>query len=175
MSTLPFHATGLFLTALLALVARHPQAFHFLVYVTHLIMAECRYITVKYNTILNTARQSQMSNLSQTSHSWRHPIPRRKMSARYRECTVQHMWFYYHYVFWDCVFLDKYRQTSNIRHTLVGKKIVDHSDVFGASPVGAAPTTSSFSTQYLISMDWTKTTARRDNKHLNFGFWCALY
>ena len=39
-----------------------------------------------------------------------------------------------------------YRQVSNIRHTLVGNKIVDHSDVFGASPVGAAPTTSLFST-----------------------------
>ena len=37
-----------------------------------------------------------------------------------------------------------YRKTSNIRRTLVGKKIVDHSDVVGASPVGAAPTTSSF-------------------------------
>ena len=39
-----------------------------------------------------------------------------------------------------------YRQTSNIRYTLAGKQIVDHSDVVGASPVGAAPTTSSFST-----------------------------
>ena len=39
-----------------------------------------------------------------------------------------------------------YRKTSNIRRTLVGNKIVDHSDVAGASPVGAAPTTSSFST-----------------------------
>ena len=38
------------------------------------------------------------------------------------------------------------RKTSNIRRTLVGNKIVDHSDVVGASPVGAAPTTSSFST-----------------------------
>ena len=36
--------------------------------------------------------------------------------------------------------------TSNIRRTLVGNKIVDHSDVVGASPVGAAPTTSLFST-----------------------------
>ena len=42
--------------------------------------------------------------------------------------------------------LEKYRQVSNIRHTLVGNKIADHSDVVGASPVGAAPTTSSFST-----------------------------
>ena len=41
---------------------------------------------------------------------------------------------------------DIYRQVSNISRTLVGNKIVDHSDVVGASPVGAAPTTSSFST-----------------------------
>ena len=39
-----------------------------------------------------------------------------------------------------------YRKTSNISRTLVGNKIVDNSDVVGASPVGAAPTTSSFST-----------------------------
>ena len=38
-----------------------------------------------------------------------------------------------------------YRQVSNIRRTLVGNEIVDHSDVLGASPVGAAPTTSLFS------------------------------
>ena len=38
-----------------------------------------------------------------------------------------------------------YRQVSNIRRTLVGNKIVDHSNVVGASAVGAAPTTSSFS------------------------------
>ena len=42
-----------------------------------------------------------------------------------------------------------YRKTSNIRRTLVGNKIVDHSDVVEASPVGAAPTTSSFSTWHL--------------------------
>ena len=39
-----------------------------------------------------------------------------------------------------------YCQVSDIRRTLVGNEIVDHSDVVGASPVGAAPTTSSFST-----------------------------
>ena len=38
-----------------------------------------------------------------------------------------------------------YRETSNTSRTLVGNKIVDHSDVVGALPVGAAPTTSSFS------------------------------
>ena len=45
-----------------------------------------------------------------------------------------------------CVLLRDYRQVSNVRRTLVGNKIVDHSDVVGAAPVGAAPTTSSFST-----------------------------
>ena len=39
-----------------------------------------------------------------------------------------------------------YRRVSNIRRTLVRDKLVDHSDVVGASPVGAAPTTSSWST-----------------------------
>ena len=39
-----------------------------------------------------------------------------------------------------------YRQVSNIRRTLVGNKIVDNEDVVGASPVCAAPTTSSLST-----------------------------
>ena len=40
----------------------------------------------------------------------------------------------------------QYCKTSNIRHILVGNEIVNHSDVVGASPVGAAPTTSSFLT-----------------------------
>ena len=44
------------------------------------------------------------------------------------------------------IILGVYPQVSNISCTLVGNKIVDHSDVVGASPVGAAPTTSSFST-----------------------------
>ena len=37
-----------------------------------------------------------------------------------------------------------YRKISNISRTLQGNKIVDHSDVVGASPAGVAPTTSSF-------------------------------
>ena len=71
--------------------------------------------------------------------------------------------------------LCKYRQTSNIRHTWEGNKIVDHSDAVGASPVGAAPTTSSFSTLNLTSMDWARTTARQDENHLSFGIWFVLY
>ena len=68
-----------------------------------------------------------------------------------------------------------YCQVSNIRRTLVGNEIVDHSDVVGASPVGAAPTTSSFLTEHMASMDWQKATARRDDNHLSFAIWCVLY
>ena len=39
-----------------------------------------------------------------------------------------------------------YRKTSNISRTLVGNTIIENSDVVGALLVGAAPTTSSFST-----------------------------
>ena len=40
-------------------------------------------------------------------------------------------------------------------------KIVDPSDAVGSSPVGAAPTTSSFSTSHLASRDSVKTGARQ--------------
>ena len=69
----------------------------------------------------------------------------------------------------------KYPETSNISPALVGNKIVDHSDVVGASSVGAAPTTSSFLTWHLATMDWAKATARRDYKHVRFGISCGLY
>ena len=49
------------------------------------------------------------------------------------------------YLFVEFYFWYMYCETYNISHTLVGNEIVDHSDVVGASPVGAAPTTSSFS------------------------------
>ena len=39
-----------------------------------------------------------------------------------------------------------YRKASNISRALVDNKIVHNSDVVGASPVGAPPTISSFST-----------------------------
>ena len=59
--------------------------------------------------------------------------------------------------------------TYRKRRPLVGNKIVHHSDVVGASPVGTAPTASSFLTKHLASKDWVKTTVRRDKKHLGFG------
>ena len=68
-----------------------------------------------------------------------------------------------------------YHQTSNIRCTVVGNKIVDHSDGVGASPVGTAPITSWFSTQHLASICCTKATARWDEKFLNFRICCILH
>ena len=65
----------------------------------------------------------------------------------------------------------RYCQIFHIGRTLVGNKTVDHSDVVGASPVGPAPTTSSFSTEHPTSMAWAKTITRRDEKHLRFGIW----
>ena len=64
------------------------------------------------------------------------------------------MWFCYamfgsgYIIGYSCIdpYRLTYRQTSNIRNTLVGKEIIVHSDVVGASPVCAAPTTSSLLT-----------------------------
>ena len=67
--------------------------------------------------------------------------------------------------------ISKYRKTSNISRTLVGNKIVDHSDVVGASLVGAAPNTSSISTKHLASRD-SAMTAARQYEHLD-GFGAA--
>ena len=67
-----------------------------------------------------------------------------------------------------------YRQVYNTRRTLVGNQTVDHSDVVGASPVGAAPTISSFSIEHLASSYWTKTTASRYEKRLSFGDFVRL-
>ena len=55
-------------------------------------------------------------------------------------------WFQQRFGFDQAIKYHKYRKTPTISRTLVGNKIVDNSDVVGASPVGAAPTTSSFST-----------------------------
>ena len=56
-----------------------------------------------------------------------------------------------------------YRQTSNIRRILASNKIVDHLDVAGATPAGAAP--SSLPTKHLASMHFNAT---REEKKINF-------
>ena len=61
-------------------------------------------------------------------------------------------------------------------------KIDDHSDVAGASPVGAAPTCRRCC-NYIFILDLTpgfnglgkKTIAKGDGGHLIFGIWCRLY
>ena len=66
----------------------------------------------------------------------------------------------------DQIYMSKnpnYCATSNLSRTIAGNKIIDHWDVVGASPVGAAPTL------YLASMVWAKATARREEKHFRFG------
>ena len=74
-------------------------------------------------------------------------------------------------------------QMSNIRHNLLGNKIVDHSYAVGALsdsfavgvlPVGTAPTTYSFFTQHLASTDWAKKTARQNKKHKFWDLMCLI-
>ena len=90
-----------------------------------------------------------------------------------------HLTFYWHMVSHECWDLsyniviiwvpEDYPQTSDISHTLIDNKIVDHSDVVGVSPVSAASTTSSFWTSHLALMDWAKTTARPDEQMRNIS------
>ena len=61
-----------------------------------------------------------------------------------------------------------YRKISNMRHTSECDEIVYHSDVVGASHVSTAPTTSSFLTNHLASIDCAMTSARQDKKNLSF-------
>ena len=56
------------------------------------------------------------------------------------------------------------RQTSNIRRTLVGNIIIDHSDVVGAAPTGDAPTTSEWST---INPNFKQYSSNIANYHSN--------
>ena len=72
------------------------------------------------------------------------------------------------------IILATYRKISNISRTLVINKIVDHSDVIGASPVGAAPT-HLHSRLNLASRDSAKTAARGYENLLSVGIWCVLY
>ena len=69
-----------------------------------------------------------------------------------------------------------YRQVSNINRTLIGNKIVDHSDVVGASPYRRC-------SNYIFILNLTpgfiglgiEKTTRQYEKHLSFGIWWGLY
>ena len=90
---------------------------------------------------------------SENDGLWKRAFLRKKTISIFRKLPYnivsQYRWWWYQIVplklLQGITYCD-YRQVSNISHTLVGNKIVDHSDVVGASPVDAAPTTSSFST-----------------------------
>ena len=65
-------------------------------------------------------------------------------------------------------------KTANISRTLVCDEIVDNSDVVGAPPVGAAPTTSSFNfTPGFNTL--SEDNCKGDKKHFSYGIWCDLY
>ena len=68
------------------------------------------------------------------------------------------------FTWWCAEMIFSYRQTCYKPHL----KIIDHSDVVGASPVGAAPTTSLF---YWLDI-WLQDETRNI---LSFGIWCDLY
>ena len=80
-----------------------------------------------------------------------------------------------YYQWGNSILVNSYSQITNIRRTLLGTKIDYHSDVVVASPVGAAPTTSSFSTEHFVSIDCAKTTTRRDERYLNSVIWFVSY
>ena len=69
-----------------------------------------------------------------------------------------------------CTLFGTYSKTRNISRTFIGNEFLYHSDVVGASPASAAPTTSSFSTWHLASIDWTKTAARGCEKQQVFSY-----
>ena len=74
---------------------------------------------------------------------------------------------------WDvCINIPlKYCQTSNIGHTFVGNKIIDH---WRCSWSTACRHCSNY-IFILDLMDWAKATARWDKKHLSVEIWCVLY
>ena len=98
-------------------------------------------------------------------------------NAQFRTEMYTFLFWMKHSGIWNrCILgFGNYCQFSNIRRILVGNLIVDHSNVVGASPVDAAPTSSSCLDLTAGLMDWAKTTARWNENHLSFGIWCDLY
>ena len=80
-------------------------------------------------------------------------------------------------IFYMVIFNDKstYCQTPNIGDILEGNKIVGHSDVVGASPVGCCP-------NYIFILELKpgfsglgKDNCKRNKKHISLGIWCVTY
>ena len=102
-----------------------------------------------YGVCFRSPKSYQCSK--QIPHSSVHRAPSKHFKTSARGCRNSCLWLRNSSSFASCLQHPQhgwacYRQISNLSHTSVGNKIVDHSDVVGASPVGAAPTISSFST-----------------------------
>ena len=101
-------------------------------------------------SLLSKSQCKQMENNHETFGGWEHEELLNWCTLSPNSSRIRFAIFCGSYVFtFDAetrIFQKKYCQTSNIEHTYVGNKTVDHSDVVGALPVGAAQTTSSFST-----------------------------
>ena len=68
-----------------------------------------------------------------------------------------------------------YGQTSNISGTLADYKIADHSDVVGASPVGAAALKPHLHSRLnTCSMNWAKSNYKTRRETFKFGDWFRL-
>ena len=131
--------------------------------------AEPPYNTVYCNAMLHLMSQRQVQDMDHLVIPKGQSIPRphgRSMECLWRKLlkNKRKKWSCYKEVPLTILKFIRYKgmdssyhQSSNISHTLVGNEIVDHSDVVGASPVGAAPTTPSFSTWHLAVMDQVKT------------------
>ena len=76
-------------------------------------------------------------------------------------------WSLFHVKAWRRTNEEPLRQTSNIRRTLTDDKSIDNSDVVGASPVGAAPTTSFGLTPVFNRLRKDNCNTRRET----FKFW----
>ena len=68
-------------------------------------------------------------------------------------------------------------QVSNIRRTLAGYKIVNHSDVVGAAPTGDAPTTSEWFILELAPgfFGLGKDNCKTRQETIKLGIWWVLY
>ena len=83
---------------------------------------------------------------AETSHLIAHTFNIFVMDQDWFTQCVNSEWVIVGLISYDTAHWYIYCKTYNINHTLLGNIIVDHSDLVGALPVGADPTTSSFST-----------------------------
>ena len=83
---------------------------------------------------------------SHQHHHYHHHHHHHRRRRHRRRCSLHHHHPHHHHHRHHHHGFLNYRQVSNMIHTWESNWIVDHSDVVGASPVGAAPTTSSFLT-----------------------------